>query len=206
MHMSRREKITLIAGAVVAGLTVLIAWGVVPLARHWSELGQRLEPRLETLSALRERTQQRGSLLVRRDRLAGQIGLLAGPPPTEPAEQKPDAEEGKDTEEKPPENPAELPELEARLEKVFQGAGANIKSLTVKRISRLGLKPEHFRPVGFQVETETKIDSLIKLLHALEKGPRFMRVDRLRLHHEENKPTQVRVSLDIVAYERVSEG
>jgi hypothetical protein len=223
----------LIVGGALVGLTVLIAWMVIPLGRKWREMGRQLSPRLETLASLQERAEQRGSLLVRRDRLAKEIGVLVTPPPgaveetdaeadnqeggekpeeadrddAEAREQAQEKEQEPEEKEAPePEKGPQAPELEAKLEQTFASAGAEMKLLTVKRVSRFGLRPEHFRMVGFQVETETKIESLVKLLHALEKGPRFMRVDRLRLRHEEGKPGRVSVSMEIVAYEQVAEG
>ncbi|MFO7958391.1 MAG: GspMb/PilO family protein [Candidatus Brocadiia bacterium] len=94
-------------------------------------------------------------------------------------------------------------ELETEVERMFKECGAGLKLLSAKRLSRLGLRPEHYEMVGLQVETETKIDSLIKVLHRIEKGPRFIRIDRLKLRHDPKKPLAVVATMELVAYQRV---
>ena len=59
--------------------------------------------------------------------------------------------------------------------------------------------------VALQADVECNTESLVKLLHALEKGERFARVDDLKIHHEMKKPDALSVTLRILAYERQGE-
>jgi len=215
VKLSQREKVMLIGGGSIALVVALTAWLILPLHHRWTDLGRRLEPDLCALETMRERTDRLQHLLARRQRLIREMGRLVEPEPEpeqkEEAEQQPGppAEGGKppntDDRSEAPE-PADKPngyELEAEVEKVFKECGAGLKLLSAKRLSRLGLRPEQYEMIGLQVETETKVESLIKLLHRIEKGQRFMRVDRLKLRHNPGKPLAVTATMELVAYERL---
>ncbi|MFO8008148.1 MAG: type II secretion system protein GspM [Candidatus Brocadiia bacterium] len=223
MELSKREKWMLKVGGAVAVLTILIAWGVVPLARRWATLGQRLAPQREALAALREKADRREAMLGTRARLVRRLGTLTAREPEgegNEGDRKPDQEGGHsgDAPEKPQpggdvaRNEIGPPpdrvqkggrgEFQAQIERVFQESGAPLKVLSATRASAMGVRLEHFRVVAYQVETETNVESLIKILHAMEKGPRFVRVDRLKVRHPLEQPRAVSVTMEIVAYER----
>jgi hypothetical protein len=137
---------------------------------------------------------------------AGGESVADEPVPTGNPGQPDQTAEGSEKEPEQPEASDRKPkgyELEAEVEKMFKECGAGLKLLSAKRLSRLGLRPEHYEMVGLQVETETKIDSLIKVLHRIEKGPRFMRIDRLKVRHDPKKPLAVVATMELVAYQRV---
>jgi len=228
MSLSKRERYMLTGGAVVVALTVLIAWGTLPLARKWGELGRELEPKLAALALLEERTERHEALLARRSRLVRDVGLLVEPteePEETKQEEEPEHQAGDDAAEpeesedqtgenaKPdgeePPRPAEqaepkpeAPALEALLEKAVKEAGGRVKLISARKSPGRSMALQHFEMVALQVETDLSAQSLTKLLHALEKGPRFVRVDELKLHHDFKKPDALGITLSVVAYDR----
>ncbi len=63
----------------------------------------------------------------------------------------------------------------------------------------------HYRAVALQVEADTNTEGLFKMLRALEKGERYMRVDSLKLRHDLKKPDALSVTLQVSAYERAGQ-
>ncbi|MCK4375609.1 MAG: hypothetical protein KAX19_09780, partial [Candidatus Brocadiae bacterium] len=87
--------------------------------------------------------------------------------------------------------------------KTFKKCGAKIKVVAAKKVPRGSTPLNHFKMVGLQVEAEGNVDSIVKMLHALEKGPRFIRVEQLKIHHDAKKPMAMSVTVEIVAYDPV---
>lgn len=201
--LSEREKRVVAIGAVAVCLIVLANWVLLPVSRRWAELGDRLEPKIARLDALRERARRYGALMAARRRLVGAMGTLAAPgDKTSGAKQGEPAASAKQEGKSPP--AAAKTGLEAELEKMAGQAGVAIKGLSAgKRPARSALK--HFRKVALHLQVQGNIDPLIKLLHALEKGERFVRVDAMTLHHDLQKPGELNVTLDLVAYERADQ-
>jgi hypothetical protein len=203
------------AGAAVAALTVLIMWILLPLAERWSALGARLHPELQALERLEERVARRQALQSRRARLVRQLGYLY--PPSQPAEddEQEGAEGPKNTEAGDPE-PSEAPKqegsgkgtpappaLEAELEKAAKECGVGVKRISAERNSRASGRGRRLRIRTLRIEAECTMDALVKLLHALEKGPRFVRVESLKVRHDLKKPLAVKVTIEASAYEAV---
>jgi len=199
MTLSRRERYMLVGGAIVAGLVILVNWVVVPLGRKWADLGTQLTPKLALLEVLQTHSEQRRALLARRARLAGQMGALLG------------AGSFKDGEEKPADPPtpaggddrgsqANLPGLEVVLEEAAKKSGVNVRLVYAKKVAQPAVTLKHFRKVALHVEAESNIESLMKMLHCLEKGSRFIRIDGLKIHQDIKKPGKLGVTMEIVAY------
>ena len=183
----------------MAGLTVLVNWAVLPLARKWSQVGRQLEPRLRVFEELKRRAEEPERLLASRERLVRQMGsLVSRSQPQEGAEGKEGADPGKGSKPSPP-------ALAAQVEKSFKECGAKIKVVTARKVPRRSAPLNHFKMVGLSVQAEGNVDAIVKTLHALEKGPRFMRVEELKIHHDVKKPGVLSVTLDIVAYEPADE-
>ena len=262
MTLTSKEKKTLVVGAVIAGLTILIAYVLVPLGRTWAQLGSVLGPKIQYVERLRERAQEQNALLAQREELVGKIGSVLGPeaaPPEEKSE-KPEARPARPagTERKPateeeiskkPETPSdakaagpkeisdkseagpekpdtsEMPEekpkaeeakaakpaappsgisLATHLERIAKKSGVKIKKVTQRKPSACWKGNRYFKAVGLQIGFEANIQSLIKLLHALEKGARLVRVEQAEFRRDLKKGQNIRVTLYVVGYESVA--
>ena len=53
---------------------------------------------------------------------------------------------------------------------------------------------------------QADVSGLVKVLHGLEKGARFARVDSLKIHRDLNRPGALEATLIVVAYEPVAPG
>jgi len=91
--------------------------------------------------------------------------------------------------------------LEAEVEKIFKKSGVKMKIVAAKKVPRKSTPLGHFKMVGLQIEAEGNVDSVVKMLYALEKGPRFIRVEQLKVRHDPKKPMAMNVTAEIVAYE-----
>ena len=94
--------------------------------------------------------------------------------------------------------------LAAHLERTAEKSGVKIERISPKRQSRGRRGTRHFNSVALQVRLESNVQNLIKLLHALEKGERFVRVEQIQLRRDLKKGDNMQVSLDIVGYEFVT--
>ncbi len=206
MKLSRRERHMLIGGTVLAGLVILIMWIIVPVRRKWVELGDQLAPKITLLEELRTRAEQHDRLLARRVRLSRKMGSLLGPQPPEDPEKKP-AGTPPESSGDPPSAPetaqaakASVRSLEVELEEIAKKSGAKINVTSAKKRKRQAQGLKHFRMIALHVEVEGSIESLMKMLHSLDKGARFIRIDSLKIHQDMNKPGALSVSMDIGAY------
>jgi len=91
--------------------------------------------------------------------------------------------------------------LAAQLERLASKSGVKIKRVSPKKAPGSKQGRKHFTQVMMQVTFECNIDTLIKMLHALEKGDRFIRVERLQLTRNLSKGDTIDASLDVLAYE-----
>ena len=207
MKLSRRERYMLTGGMVVAGLVILVTWIVVPLGRKWAELGEQLAPKLTRLEALQSRAERHGTLLARRARLTRQIGSLLAPAKPKDSEKKtPEKQPEPSTDPVNPPNAAQtakprLRSIEADLEKAAKESGVGIKVMSAMRVPLQTERLKHFKVAALRVEADSNIESLMKLLHKLEKGERFVRVDMLKIRQDLNKPGALSITLEILAYE-----
>lgn len=251
MKLGLREKWILAIGGIAAAVIVLGGHFVLPLARTWSQMGDRLDPKLEYVGELRGRVQGHNSLLARRDALARQMGSLCGLESTAPdhASGKPNPETSEtksDAETEPPEDgeaqtedkdvpddgpvapdPADstvgegedapgsdAPEpapadrrtaggvgLAAHLERVAQQSGVKIKRISPKK-RRAGQRArKSFTPVVLQLSIESDIEGLLKTLHAIEKGDRFVRIEQFQLRRDLKTGARIDASFDVMGYE-----
>jgi len=212
MRVSQRERWFMLIGGAIAGLTVLITWVIAPLAGAWSYTGHRMARQLEALDALQNRADRRESLIAQRTRLSGKIGCLLDP--AEYARGASEGEEGengkarKDGPNPPKPEPKLLtaePPPAGWLEKTIKKQGGQVKLISVVKAPRNVKRWRSFRMVALQADVECNAESLVKLLHAFEKGERFVRVDDLKIRHEMKKPDALSVTLRILAYEKHGE-
>lgn len=206
MTLTAREKQTVLIGAIVAA--VLIGGSVVlaPLARRWGELGGELAPKLERVSALRQRAHRCDLLVARRNRLVRKLGSLLGAQATEKGN-RPGPTGGPGPGGGPAAPAAQAAELStgaysfaAHLDRVAKSAKVKVKRISTKKrpSGEKGLR--HFEPVALQVTAEGNVQALVKLLHGLEKGERLVRVERLNLSQDLKKRGALTITLDVVGY------
>ena len=94
--------------------------------------------------------------------------------------------------------------LAAHLERTAKKSGVKIKRISPKKQSRGRRGTRHFSSVALQIRIESDMQNLIKLLHALEKGERFVRIEQMQLRRDLKKGNNMEISLDIVGYEAVA--
>jgi hypothetical protein len=90
--------------------------------------------------------------------------------------------------------------LATHLERIAKTSGVKIKQISPKSGSRSGKSNKHFNAVALKITIESNIESLIKLLHAIEKGERLVRVEQIRLRRDLKKGS-VATTIDVVGYE-----
>ena len=261
MNLTSKEKKTIVAGGVAAGLTLLIAYVIVPLMQEWGRLGDVLGPKLEYVQKLRERLRAQSALLARRDELSKKLGSVLGPeaytPPKEsekprsgkagskgpkgsedskqaankdgpakpesthtakapeakgepgkpkPDQKKPNAKRPAKDEPKPEKAkkkdtaPTGI-SVATHLERLAKKSGVKLNKVTPRKPSRRCKGDKHIGPVGLTIGFEANIQSLIKLLHALEKGERLVRVEQAEFRRDLKKPQNIQVTLYVVGYE-----
>jgi len=91
--------------------------------------------------------------------------------------------------------------LATYLERTAAGAGVKIKRIAARRQAGGRKDSEHFRPVTLQVSVDAGIEELLRLLYALEKGDRFVRVEQLQLRRGSDEGGASDATLEIMAYE-----
>jgi hypothetical protein len=90
--------------------------------------------------------------------------------------------------------------LAAYLEETAAKSGVTIKKVANRKAAGGPGAKKYFRPASLQMTMEGKIDGVIKMIHALEKGDRFVRIDQIEFRRDV-KADQVAVNLDISGYE-----
>jgi hypothetical protein len=220
MDLTKREKRVVAAGGAAVVATVLVAWVAWPISRRWSDLGRRIGLRERELGALRGRLAEETADDSARAGLIAEMGWLVPPGPASEEEpgrpaERPADRQGEDTgvatpADSPvqgqPEVPAGATEpvrtpLAAELEQTVGECGMELKSVTARHAPGTDESLRHFRPVLLQLELAGKADGLVRLLHTLEKGERFFRVEKLAVRQDVKSPGPVTVSLELFAYE-----
>lgn len=201
---AKRRRVLAVAGT-LAVLAVLFTYVIHPLSARWTELGETLAPKLEELNSFSERVQDLEELFTRRDALAQRLGSLIG------AESKPDSE-AKDVPAEAPGNAAPgdtapaaaVPpgdhRLAAYLETSAAQAGLKIKRISSKKYMGGPSKLRHFVGVSLQLSVGGEAESLLKFLHAVEKGGRFARVDQIEVHRSDAE-RMVDANLSVSGYQ-----
>jgi len=210
MKLSQRERVMVLVGGGIALATVLVTWVLGPVWTRWCAMGDELAPKLEQLAVLRERAAGKDALLVERTRLVRELGVLCPAPPSKPKksdaapQEKDDAAAQAKDGAPPPQGgaDAEQKRFEAELAKLISGNGGRIKLMTVAKPADALKGLRSYRAVALQVEADTNTEGLFKMLRALEKGRRYMRVDTLKLRHDLSKPDALSVTLQVTAYQR----
>ncbi len=205
MKLSQRERVMALVGGGIALATVLATWVLGPVWSHWCEMGDELAPKMERLAVLRERAAGQDALLAERTRLVRELGVLCPAPPEKPRKDgaPPEKKEGA-----PPPRPDTAPEqkrFESELAQLIGGNGGRIKLMTTAKPADALKGLRYYRAVALQVEADTNTEGVFKMLKALEKGKRYMRVDSLKLRHDLSKPEAVSVTLQVTAYERAGQ-
>jgi len=94
--------------------------------------------------------------------------------------------------------------LAAQLERLAKKAGLQIKRIKARPSSRGAKRYKHYRTIALQLSAEGNIGSLMKLLYEIEKGERFVRVERFQLRRDAKKGSKIEISaLDVIGYEPV---
>ncbi|MCP4644728.1 MAG: hypothetical protein GY851_30080 [bacterium] len=320
MKLAPRDRRVAMIGGIAAAAILVLGYVILPITRTWSEMGDRLGPKIDHMDQLRDRVAKQDSLRTRRDVLIRRMGYLEKPPPVEeekkddgggkpadgpPKPGKPEPTKAPESEDKgapdakppkegtpdepgspspekpgpgeeapkpdgtpvgpkPPESEAEgahgdkpdgpkPPTSEAKggpgdgappkggaspekpgtppkpekgdapkkeekppepagvsvathVQQAAGKAGVKITRITPRHRSVGGKKGKHFRPVAMQVSLEGNIKNVIALLHALEKGERFVRVEQFQLRRDIKKEDKVDATLDVLAYEAIEKG
>ncbi len=194
MTLQRREKVVLIVGGAVAGLLVLVLFVLTPLVERWCDLGSQLGPKLVLVKELRNLASQRETLLARRNRYIRSLGYLVEP-------EAPGTGKSNNSKPNPPKpRAASALSLAAYLDQTTKKAGVKIKNIKPKKLTASQKDRKYFRASTVQVTFDTKLQSLLKLLHALEKGERLIRIEDINLRRDLKKGDTVSVTLDIVGY------
>jgi hypothetical protein len=212
------------------GAAVLLIYFVgLPLWNRWTALGAALVPKLQLMEKLEERANAQNALLVRRDALARELGAVEGlAAPIGPAQGMPSGPvqsapagltQGKPPSAPPPvaeksqkSNPAAAPAaspdapphsvaVSAYVERQAGTMGIRFNSVT-PFTPTLGYRDgKSLKPAGVVVTLETATPMLLRLLFALEKGDRLLRIERMEIHRDIKKGPMISATLHIVGYE-----
>jgi type II secretory pathway component PulM len=117
------------------------------------------------------------------------------------------AKEGEPDKGKEKETPAReaVPVVEASslatyLEKNAKAAQVKLQRITPKKNSSGKKRTTHFEPVTLQVSFECQVTQLVKLLHDLETGDQFVRVDQLEITRNVEQGDKLTASMEISSY------
>lgn len=129
-----------------------------------------------------------------------------GPPAeAEKKEAKKDEKEGEKEAKKAPAREAvpvvEASSLATYVEKNAKGAQVKIQRITPKKNSSGRKRTKYFEPVTLQVSFECQIAQLVKLLHDLEKGEQFVRVDQLEITRNLEQGDKLTASMEVSSYQ-----
>jgi len=132
----------------------------------------------------------------------------AGPPKPEANLKKPaEPVAAEKSAEKKPDKPEDKQRgiaVATHIERLAKKAGVEIKKVVPKKPSAARPADKFFRPAAWQISCEPKVQSLIKLLHALEKGERLLRIEQANFRCDLKKGQTVQVTLHVVGYEAVT--
>ena len=188
-------------------------------------VGSALEPKVLLLERLEKRANAQNALIARRDSLARELGTVtgrpapAGPDQSVPPAARPPAAE-KPVQSKPAASgstgpgaapsapgapPAHAISVAAYVERQANTAKIRFNSLT-PFTSALGYRGgKSLTSAGVVVTLDTTTPALVRLLYALEKGDRLMRIESMEIHRDLKKGQNVTATLHIVGYEAVTQ-
>jgi len=95
----------------------------------------------------------------------------------------------------------EASSLATYVEKTAKAAQIKLKRITPKKNSSGKKRTKYFEPVTLQVNFECQVTNLVQLLHDLEKGELFVRVDKVEITRDVAQGDKLNASLDISSYE-----
>ncbi len=204
MRLSSRDRRVLAAGAIVVSLIVLVRWVVAPALGQWGQMGQELAPKLGLLEAFEARLDRREALLKRRSRLVREVGSLLGPVAEEAPKEGDAPPQGAEEEAgeagSPAGEPPAPPALEAEVARIAKESKVQVKLVSARKSPRSTVALSHFQTAAVRVEAECQVEAMTKMLHALEKGERFVRIESLKLHQDLKKPGKLGVTMELAVY------
>ena len=223
MILTNREKRTISIAAGGGAAVLLIYFVGLPLWNRWTALGAALEPKVLLLEKLQERAKAQNALLVRRDALAQALGAVegraapSGPAQSAPPSASPPAGENPTKPSKPatsgpagpgaaPASPGAPPHavtLAAYIERQASAAGIRFNSVTPFTPAHSYKGGKSLAPAGVVVTLETATPAFLRLLYALEKGDRLVRVETMEIHRDIKKGSSITATLHLVGYEAV---
>jgi len=113
----------------------------------------------------------------------------------------PDAPPGKEPEAKDAGNSSDYLSFATHIERTAKSANVKIKRFQPKKQPISAKKAKYYEPVALQITFDCNLQSMLKLLHGLEKGSRLARVEHLDLRRDLKKGGNVEVTLDLIGYE-----
>ncbi len=113
--------------------------------------------------------------------------------------EKPDAAVAKEG--AAPAKPVDDVRLSVQLERIAGKSGMKIKRLVPKTRRSGSGKYKHFTREVLQVSVEGSTENFMKMLHAIEKGGRFMRIESVQIRRDIAKGSQLNVTLDVMGYD-----
>ncbi len=212
-------------GGILAALIILIGYVIVPLAHKWAEKRNVLMPKLAHVEMLKTRIHAQETILTRRNALVSRLGSLLGTGPSAETdnvqselgnkahEESPEPasnEKNQAAKENAPETDKNIPEvgqtssevsLAAYVERIATKAGAKIERISPRNTPAASKGGTYFVPVPLQVKIEGNVRNVVQMLHALERGERFVRIDQIQFRRELTKGDTIDASLDITGYE-----
>jgi hypothetical protein len=220
MILTNEEKRTVRIAAGGGAAVLLIYFAGLPFWNRWTALGAALEPKVLLLERLEERANAQNALLARRDELARELGAVegrpapAGPaqcaPPSArpPAAEKPDQSKpaasgptGPGAAATSPDAPPHAVSVAAYVERQAGTVGIRFNSVTPFTPTPGYRGGKSLAPAGVVVTLETAMPALLRLLYALEKGDRLMRVEKMEIHRDLKKGPNIMATLHLVGYE-----
>lgn len=223
MIFTKREKRTALVMAAFGTAVLAFYYLALPLRNRWMTLGDELKPRIQYMERLRARAESQNALLARRDELARKLGTLDGSetqpaaganpapgpsaPPGGPAKASANSaapqQPGKAaaTHQTPRKDAPRPPALTTYVERQANSAGIRLNNMVLANPAHCCKDGRAFAPVGLQTSMETTTPALIKLLHALEKGGRLVRVEQMDIRRDIKKGQNMTVTLYLVGYE-----
>jgi hypothetical protein len=87
------------------------------------------------------------------------------------------------------------------LERTAKAAKVKPQRIQPRKQPKSAEQMKYYQPVALQIKFSCNLQSLLKLLHGLEKGPRLARVEHIDLRRDLKKGGNLEVTLDVIGYE-----
>jgi len=87
------------------------------------------------------------------------------------------------------------------LERTAKAAKVKPQRIRPRKQPKSAKQMKYYQPVALQIKFSCNLQSLLKLLHGLEKGPRLARVEHIDLRRDLKKGGNLEVTLDVIGYE-----